>query len=269
MDNLGFKSDVLAAALTAGVCAAVGGGLLYVASTPSAAALPPAAQSTEVEVTALIFEAPSAPEVVPPEPKPPLPEEPEPEVIPEPEPEPEPVVELEPDPELEVAEEIPVVEKPKPEPKPEPKPKPNPKPKTKPLPAPPKPAPAGERSRGAAVQGSTNISGVTVPAVTAADTSAAEQQASYDRALAVLLREVSAHKSYPPRARRQGVEGRCVIRFTVNSSGVVTGSDLMESSGSSLLDAACRRTGESLIGRATGVTRAVNVNVPVQFKLTD
>lgn len=263
MDNLGFKSDVLAAALTAGVCAAVGGGLLYVASTPSAAALPPVAQSTEVEVTALLFEAPAAPEVVPQEPQPPLPEEPEPEVIPEPDPEPEPVVEPEPVPEPEVKEEIPVVEKPKPEPKPKPKPKPKPQPAT------PKPAPAGEHSRGAAVQGSTDISGVTVPAAAAVDTAAAEQQASYDRALAVLLREVSAHKSYPPRARRQGVEGRCVIRFTVNSSGMVTGSDLKESSGSSLLDAACRRTGESLIGRATGATRAVNVNVPVQFKLTD
>lgn len=268
MDNLGFKSDALAVALTIMVCTAVAGGLLYAASQPSAAALPAAAQSTQVEVTALIFEAAAVPEPenVPPE-EPPAEDklteetqeeepaevkEPEP---PEPEPE-EPVLETEAIP-------VPVVEKPKPQPKPQPKPKKQVK-QQKPQP---RPAPSAESSRGAAVQGSTEISGVTLP--TAADTAAVEQQASYDRALAVLLREVRARKSYPPRARQQGVQGSCVIRFTVNAAGVVTGSSLQKSSGSSLLDSACRRTGEAIVGCATGASRAVNVNVPLQFKLTD
>lgn len=92
----------------------------------------------------------------------------------------------------------------------------------------------------------------------------------YKNAFSSLLSRVSSLKEYPSRARRQGIEGKCVISFKVNSSGVVTASSVTQKSGQIVLDSACKRLGLKLVGFNTGAKGGdFNVKVPVNYTLVD
>jgi TonB family protein len=59
---------------------------------------------------------------------------------------------------------------------------------------------------------------------------------------ALLLRRIETAKRYPPAARRLGIEGTAVVRFRLEPSGQVAAVELLESSGSSILDRASLET---------------------------
>ena len=101
-----------------------------------------------------------------------------------------------------------------------------------------------------------------------AQSSAASTASVYKNAFSSLLARVSSLKEYPSRARRQGIEGKCVINFKVNSNGVVTGAAVTQKSGQVVLDSACKRLGTKLIGFNTGAKGGdFNVKVPVNYRL--
>ena len=103
-----------------------------------------------------------------------------------------------------------------------------------------------------------------------APSSAASAASVYKNAFSSLVSRVSSLKEYPSRARRQGIEGKCEIGFKVNSSGVVTGATVTQTSGQVVLDSACKRLGAKLVGFNTGAQGGdFNVKVPVSFKLIE
>ncbi len=87
------------------------------------------------------------------------------------------------------------------------------------------------------------LPGLPVPAASPAPTQAAspvppataEAVGAWRGALAAWLQE---HRTYPDAARRDGIEGRAVVRFTIDAAGLVTGVVLVGSSGSPVLDEA-------------------------------
>ena len=101
-----------------------------------------------------------------------------------------------------------------------------------------------------------------------AQSSAANSASVYKNAFSSLLSRVSSLKEYPSRARRQGIEGKCVINFKINTNGVVTGAAVTQKSGQVVLDSACKRLGTKLIGFNTGAKGGdFNVKVPVNYRL--
>ena len=101
-----------------------------------------------------------------------------------------------------------------------------------------------------------------------APSSAASTASVYKNAFSSLVSRVSSLKEYPSRARRQGIEGKCVISFKVNTNGVVTGAAVTQKSGQVVLDSACKRLGTKLIGFNTGAKGGdFNVKVPVNYRL--
>ena len=57
-----------------------------------------------------------------------------------------------------------------------------------------------------------------------------------------LLRLIERHKYYPLRARRNGMEGKTTVSFTVSGNGVISGIGISQSSGKTLLDQAAIQT---------------------------
>ena len=173
--------------------------------------------------------------------------------------EPEPVVEPEPEPEVEPEPE-PVVQKVAPKPAPKPKVQPKKKVVKK------------ENRRPTKVTNSTSTNSTATNTnarlTNAPATSSGNTRQIRDRAFNSLVARVSSLKEYPSRARRQGIEGRCVLRFAVNSTGRVTAASMSQSSGQVLLDTACKRLASKLVGFNTGTSGGdFNVQVPITFSL--
>lgn len=182
--------------------------------------------------------------------------EPEPEIIPEPEPEPE------------------VKPEPKPEPVPEPKPQPKPKPKKvvkKPQPKPAKPQPKEavpdeQASVATPAAGGTQGAGrgsAPVPAGGAAGNADHDDRSL----LAAIVSTIEANKRYPRRARQTGVQGRVVLSVAINAQGTVTGVTVKVPHGSVLLNRAALKAAQPLVGMKLKVSRALTVDVPVEFTL--
>ncbi len=103
-----------------------------------------------------------------------------------------------------------------------------------------------------------------------AQDSLTKSKAVYNNAFTSLLSKISSEKEYPYRAKRQGIEGKCVITFKVNKKGIVSEALLTQKSGQILLDSACKRLGAKLVGFKTGAYgEDVNVQVPVNYRLVD
>ncbi len=77
---------------------------------------------------------------------------------------------------------------------------------------------------------------------------------------------------YPIEARRQGLEGKVVLRVTVSTDGRITSVTVVQSSGHSILDRAARdgvaRWRFAAARRATGSV-ATSYDVPIEFKLNN
>jgi len=92
--------------------------------------------------------------------------------------------------------------------------------------------------------------------------------ADWQRALAAWL---AAHKTYPELARRRGVEGSVVLRFTANRSGHVLDVSLLSSAGSPVLDGAAEamvRDAALPPFTAAMLRDTVSVTVTIRYALT-
>jgi protein TonB len=63
-----------------------------------------------------------------------------------------------------------------------------------------------------------------------------------DAVLQAIIRKIEAAKRYPRAARRMGIEGAAVVRFKLQPRGQVEAVELLESSGSEILDKASLET---------------------------
>ncbi len=63
-----------------------------------------------------------------------------------------------------------------------------------------------------------------------------------DSVIAEIMRRIEKAKRYPRMARKMGTEGRATVRFRIKTDGKVEGVELMESSGSEILDHASLET---------------------------
>ena len=63
-----------------------------------------------------------------------------------------------------------------------------------------------------------------------------------DSVIAEIMRRIEKAKRYPRMARKMGTEGQATVRFRIKPNGKVEGVELMESSGSELLDQASLET---------------------------
>lgn len=73
---------------------------------------------------------------------------------------------------------------------------------------------------------------------------------------------------YPPLARQRGIEGRVLLRLTVNASGGVEAVSVAQSSGDALLDQEARQTVARWRFHPPGLTQAV-AHIPIAFRLKD
>lgn len=256
MDSLQAKADKLAGVFTLAILGAFGAGAFFYST---------ATDSAEVEDTVNVQILSLAQEVTTPalgDPDGGFKEEVE-EVVKEPEPEPKPVVKeaLKPAPAPEVVKpKPPKVEVKKPVKKKKPVVKK--KPEVKKAAVLPKAKPTDGKGNG-------NQKG-TPKGSPASKTQSASTGQVYKNAFSSLLSRVSSLKEYPSRARRQGIEGKCVISFKVNSSGIVTAASVTQTSGQVVLDSACKRLGSKLVGFNTGAKGGdFNVKVPVNYTLVD
>lgn len=87
--------------------------------------------------------------------------------------------------------------------------------------------------------------------------------------LAMLLQQIEKKKSYPRQARRSGAEGTCELLVQIDNNGKVIATSLNKSSGKSVLDNACKRLGNELIGFSVGATSAIKIIIPVHYSLDD
>ncbi len=63
-----------------------------------------------------------------------------------------------------------------------------------------------------------------------------------DSVIAEIMRRIEKAKRYPRMARKMGTEGKATVRFRIRTDGKVEGVELMESSGSEILDQASLET---------------------------
>ena len=164
----------------------------------------------------------------------------EPVIDPPPQVEPEPVVEPPPVTPEPVPEPAPVVKPKSPVPKPEPqvktenKPKPKPESRPESKPASVQPAPSVVEA-----QAENQIQPVAAPVLAAAVPENAAALADAEADYKARVRQaVDAHKQYPKMARRMGEQGKVVVEFSVDASGVVSSVQIKHSSGSERLDEA-------------------------------
>lgn len=171
------------------------------------------------------------------------------------EPKPEPVPEIKPEPKP-----LPPVKKPKPKPVTKPKPAPKPAPKPEPVVEPQEPAPIpetrGQADTGAA--GGTGGSGVH---------HSASSDAARQSALALIVDTIDANKSYPRRARQNGIEGEVMLRVAIGADGRIASVDVKKKHASVLLNRAALKAADKLLGMRLEGIGPLEVDVPVVFEL--
>ena len=212
-----------------------------------------------------------------PEPVPPPPEpepEPEPAVEPPPPPPPEPEPNPEPTPEPEPILPPPPAPEPPPPPKPVVKPNPAPKPAAKPAPKPVKsaPKPAVEKPKPAEeppseASAGSNSSARSGGAGGVSNASGNAEAGDESAALALIVREIEAHKRYPRRARQTGVEGKVVLSVEIDAAGIIRSVSLLEKHNSVLLNRAALQAADGLVGIKLPLGKAMTAAVPVVFTL--
>ncbi len=95
---------------------------------------------------------------------------------------------------------------------------------------------------------------------------AADAGGAWRGALAAWLQ---GHKTYPEAARRDGVEGRVVVRFTMDRGGTVTEVSLVRSSGFPMLDeaAAALLRGSRLPAPPAPAPDHLSITLPIRYSL--
>ena len=91
-------------------------------------------------------------------------------------------------------------------------------------------------------------------------------QAAWNRALEAWIAQ---HKTYPEPARRRGIQGSVVLRFSVDRSGRVVEVVLLRGSGSPILDAAAEAMLRDAMLPPPPMQDRVTVSVPVHYTLVN
>ena len=97
--------------------------------------------------------------------------------------------------------------------------------------------------------------------------SGAEVAAGWRSALTAWLQ---AHKSYPEAARREGEEGRVIVRFTVDRDGQVVGVAVTQGSGWQVLDDAAQAIlrGARVPAFPPGMSQdKITVTLPIRYSM--
>ncbi len=92
----------------------------------------------------------------------------------------------------------------------------------------------------------------------------ADAAAAWRGALAAWLQ---AHKTYPDAARRAGIEGRAVVRFTMDRTGAVTAVALLQDSGSAELDDAAVALLRGARLPPPPATDTITLTLPIRYSL--
>ena len=126
-------------------------------------------------------------------------------------------------------------------------------------PARPEPSPAAD-ARTAPTAPSSPVTSAALPPASA------DAVGAWQRALAAWLQ---AHKTYPEAARRDGLQGRVIVRFTMDHEGAVREVLLVRSSGSPELDDAATTLlrGARLPPPPASAPDAVSVTLPIRYSL--
>ena len=82
--------------------------------------------------------------------------------------------------------------------------------------------------------------------------------------LAQIKERIAAAKRYPPLARRRGIEGEVVVRFSIDAAGAPQTIEIIRSSGSPILDEEVRAT---VLRAAPMPVYAAPISVPVVFDI--
>ncbi|MCC7122869.1 MAG: energy transducer TonB [Gammaproteobacteria bacterium] len=163
---------------------------------------------------------------------------------------------------------------PKPLPKPLPRVAPTPPPApvaraAEAVPTPPAPAPAQAAASAPAVAAATAATAPTAaPERTAGSTGSPQDNRAYFTAL---LQQLNRFKVYPPAMRKAKIEGRVVLKFTIDAQGRVTFADVQRTSGHAALDDAAER----MLARASPLPAippsmgksSLTLSVPIEYSL--
>lgn len=91
--------------------------------------------------------------------------------------------------------------------------------------------------------------------------------AARQSALALIVETIDANKSYPRRARQNGIEGTVMLRVTIASDGRIAAVDIKKKHASVLLNRAALKAANKLIGMHLEGIGPLEVDVPVVFEL--
>ena len=109
------------------------------------------------------------------------------------------------------------------------------------------------------------------PSALRAQAAPALQQAPSPEAIGGWRSALSAwlqgHRSYPNAARRDGAEGRVVVRFTIDSAGLVTAVVVVGSSGSAVLDEAAQALLRGAHLPAPPTLDHLSITLPINYAL--
>lgn len=88
-------------------------------------------------------------------------------------------------------------------------------------------------------------------------------------AVTALLAFLKSKRKYPKNARRHNIEGECVLRVSINSTGIVEKSILEKESSYSVLNNECKRLSSIVTGFNAKAKSSMSVIVPVRFVLNE
>lgn len=115
---------------------------------------------------------------------------------------------------------------------------------------------------------SAQVASAKVQAVQVALGGSQNQQHNY---LAELMRKLNRHKVYPPELKREKIEGRVLLKFTIAADGQVVFADVQGSSGSSDLDSAAMnmlKRASPLPAIPAWMNRSeLTLSIPVEYSL--
>ncbi len=150
-------------------------------------------------------------------------------------------------------------------------PKPKPRPKSRPVPRQdPAPQPVTEETPPEEQQESSPTAGSVEPVVTGPphEVSAVDAQAVEDSYRSRVQELIRKNLKYPGNARRRGIEGTVLVRFTIGGAGSVGDIRIASSSGSALLDKASLETIRTC-SFPPPPKSPMTLSVPLTFRLTE
>ena len=89
-----------------------------------------------------------------------------------------------------------------------------------------------------------------------------------NQSLALIIQTIEKNKHYPRRARQMGLEGRVILKITIQK-GIIQSVDFQEKNKTEMLNQAAINAAEKLKGKSLPFKGDLVVNVPVEFSLKD